>query len=395
MGQLISMFSFLVVLLRAAILCFQSLAVGGILFLLLVAGKEALGREEFHRFAWKLIRWSAAGLVLSHVLFAGTNSLVLMYSADIPLREVLGANYILAGLLAITAGMAIEFWPARAGKKPNALLLLPAGLMLAASAMTSHSASRMEDRLPLVALTVLHSLATGSWIGGLPYLLVAMKRLPDATVKEQVVRNFSRLALVSVAILFSAGAAMSWVYVGSWDAVYGTAYGAMVATKVILFGCLLLLGAANFFIARRMGSGAGTGTESLVRFVEAEIGIGLTVILAATSLTSQPPAVDLTQDRVSLQEIATRYAPRMPRFSSPNVKELSESTDARLKRAAAEGRKVPAFFVPGQFAAETNKPADIAWSEYNHNWAGLIVFLMGILALLSRSRYFSWAKIWP
>src|SRR5208282_2283615 len=103
----------------------------------------------------------------------------------------------------------------------------------------------------------------------------------------------------------------------------------------------------------------------------------------------------LTQDRVSLQEIATRYAPRMPRFSSPNVKELSESTDARLKRAAAEGRKVPAFFVPGQFAAETNKPADIAWSEYNHNWAGLIVFLMGILALLSRSRYFSWAKIWP
>ena len=37
----------------------------------------------------------------------------------------------------------------------------------------------------------------------------------------------------------------------------------------------------------------------------------------------------------------------------------------------------------------------MAWSEYNHNWAGLVVFLMGILALLSRSRYFSWAKIWP
>jgi len=42
-----------------------------------------------------------------------------------------------------------------------------------------------------------------------------------------------------------------------------------------------------------------------------------------------------------------------------------------------------------------NTPADIAWSEYNHSWAGIIVFLMGILALLSRSRYFPWARNWP
>jgi len=42
-----------------------------------------------------------------------------------------------------------------------------------------------------------------------------------------------------------------------------------------------------------------------------------------------------------------------------------------------------------------NTPADIAWSEYNHNCAGFVVFLMGLLALLSRSNYFPWAKIWP
>ena len=56
---------------------------------------------------------------------------------------------------------------------------------------------------------------------------------------------------------------------------------------------------------------------------------------------------------------------------------------------------MPAAFVPGDAGFGTNTPADIAWSEYNHNWAGLVVFLMGILALLSRSRYHSWAKIWP
>ncbi len=395
MVQLISIFGYFVVLLRAAILCCQTLAVGGILFLLLATQKDELRPEGFLNPAWKLIRWSVLGLILSQVLFVVTNTLMLSYSAELPLRTVLGANYVLAGLIAIVAGLAIEVWPAGMRKRMSPWVLLPAGMMLAATVMTSHSASRMEDRAFLSSMTALHYLTTASWIGGLPYLLLALKRVPEAAVKAHVVRNFSRLAMVSVALLFAAGLAMSLAYVGSWDALYGTAYGAMVTTKVILFGCMLLLGAANSLIVRRIGSGGGDDTTSLLRFAEAEIGIGLSVILAATSLTSQPPAVDLTQDRVSLHEIATRFAPRMPRFSSPNVKELSEATNVRLKRAAVEGKTVPPSFVPGQFAADTNKPADIAWSEYNHNWAGLVVFLMGILALLARSRHFQWAKIWP
>src|SRR6267142_2879708 len=395
MVQLISIFSYFVVLLRAAILCFKTVAVGGILFLLLSARREELRSEALLNPAWKLIRWSALGIILSQVFFGVSNSLLLIHSAELPLRTVLGANYVLAGLLAILAGVAIDFWPTGKRKKMSPWLLLPAAMMLAASVMTSHSAARMEDRAFLSSMTALHYLATASWIGGLPYLLLALKRVPDEAVKTQIVRNFSRLAMVSVAVLFAAGLAMSLVYVGSWDALYGTAYGAMVTTKVILFGCMLLLGAANFLIVRKIGPEGGSGTASLPRFAEVEIGIGLSVILAAASLTSQPPAVDLTQDRVSLQEIATRFAPRMPRFSSPNVKELSESTNAMLKRAMAEGKNVPTSFVPGQFAADTNKPADIAWSEYNHSWAGLVVFLMGILALLARSRYFPWANIWP
>jgi len=67
-----------------------------------------------------------------------------------------------------------------------------------------------------------------------------------------------------------------------------------------------------------------------------------------------------------------------------------------VKNAVAAGKTVPAAFLPGEsMGVNTSTLADIAWSEYNHNVAGLVVFLMGILALLSRSRYFSWAKIWP
>ena len=391
MVQLIGIFSYLVVLLRAATLCFQSLAVGGILFLLLATRGEELRTDGFSRSAWRLVRWSGLGMAIAQVLFVVSNSMVLTYSAEISLREVLGANYVFAGLLGVVAGIALAYWPAAMRRNMNPVVLLPAAMMLAAS----HSASRMEGRGLLVSLTTLHYLTTASWIGGLPFLLLAMKRVSDVEKRARISQNFSRMAQISVVLLFAAGLAMSWVYVGSWNAVYGTAYGIMVSTKVVLFGCLLLLGAANYYIVKGIGQGNGEGARSLVRFGEAEVGIGLAVILTATSLTSQPPGVDLTQDRVSWQEIAERYSPRAPRLSSPEWKELSESTQETLKKAAAAGQSVPVSFVPGQFAAGTNGPADRAWSEYNHNWAGLIVFLMGILALLSRSRYFAWAKIWP
>jgi len=146
---------------------------------------------------------------------------------------------------------------------------------------------------------------------------------------------------------------------------------------------------------RGANTGWTAGAASLLRFGEVEIGIGLTVILAATSMTSQPPGADLTEDRVSLHEIAQRYAPRMPRLTSPRLKEITPSTEQMAKDAAAAGKALPVAFVSSSSGINIDTPADRAWSEYNHNVAGLVVLLMGILALLSRSRYFPWAKVWP
>lgn len=382
-------------MLRAAILCFQTVSIGGILFLMLVTRRAELRTEELLRASWKWIRGCALALAISQLLFVIANSLVLTYSNDIPLEWVMSANYFWAGVLAIVGGVALLFWPVGLRRSVNPLALVPAGMMLAASVMTSHSASRMDGRVFLVSMTTLHYLATAAWIGGLPYFLLSAKHTPAPEDKIQIARNFSRQAQTSVLVLFLAGFAMSWVYIGSWDAIYGTAYGVMLTAKVVMFGLLLLLGAANYYIVRDLRSDNGPGARSLSCFGEAEIGIGLTVILTAASLTAQPPAVDLTEDRVSLHEIAERYAPRMPRLSSPDLKDISPPTDEVVKRAAAEGRTIQTSFVPGGMAIYTDTPADKAWSEYNHNCAGLVVFLMGILALLSRSRYFSWAKIWP
>ena len=395
MADLLGIFGFLVVLLRAAILVFQTILVGGVIFLCFVASNDTLRPEELTRPAWKLIRWCGVGFALCQIAFLLVNSLVLGNSTDISIREMLGANFAIAGIVGIIGSLAVALWPAHLQKAVNRAVLVPAMLILASSVVTSHSFSRMEGRAPLVGLTALHLLATASWIGGLPYLLLSMKRISEQGIRIRISQRFSRLAQISVAVLFLAGLGMSLVFVGSWNALYGTAYGIMVGTKVVLFGCLLLLGAANYFIVRGIGAASTSGSNSLIRFGEVEIGIGLTVILAAASLTSQPPGADLTEDRVSLHEIAVRYAPRMPRFTSPPLGDLSPAGKELERKAKLAGVKVPAAFMPGESFSHPDTPGDIAWSEYNHSWAGLIVFLMGLLALLSHNKYFSWAKIWP
>ena len=396
LADLFGVLGFLFVLFRAAILCFQTIAVGGVIFLLLVAHDARLRQDSWLRPSKRLIRWSALGLVVSQFLSIATNTLVLTSSVDITLRDVLTANYVIAGVFSAIAALALFLWIQRIGDRAVALLL-PATAIIAASVMTSHSASRVDSRALLVTLTTIHYLATAAWIGGLPYLYLAMKRVDDAALRSRLTRNFSRCAISSVSLLVFAGLALATFYVGSWDAIYGTSYGLLIATKTIFFSCLLMLGGANYFLVRKIEKTTNMPDAklSLTRFMEAEIGIGLTIILAAASLTSQPPAVDVIQNRVMLHEIVMRYAPRMPRLASPDVSQLSEASSVIVKRAKAEGRRLPPSFIPGEEGIDIATPADIAWSEYNHAWAGIVVFLMGILALLSRSKYLSFARIWP
>jgi putative copper resistance protein D len=155
----------------------------------------------------------------------------------------------------------------------------------------------------------------------------------------------------------------------------------------------LFLGALNFQLVRR--GEASTILTSLKRFGEAEIGIGITVILTAASLTSLPPAVDRVQDRVSASEIIARLTPRPPRISSPAMNDLPEDIYAAQKKAFEAGSLSTESYVPGQSGTRPNTPAEKAWSEYNHHWAGIIVLSVGLLALLAQAGRISWARNWP
>src|SRR5260221_3082567 len=69
MADLLGIFGFLVVLLRAATLCCQTILAGGVIFLSFVASNESLRPEELTRPAWKIIRLSGVGLALSQAAF--------------------------------------------------------------------------------------------------------------------------------------------------------------------------------------------------------------------------------------------------------------------------------------------------------------------------------------
>src|SRR5215470_8009896 len=97
----------------------------------------------------------------------------------------------------------------------------------------------------------------------------------------------------------------------------GTAYGLMVMTKVALLGGLLVLGGLNNRAVRQLEPAAPLTSLRLRRFVEVELGIGVTVLFAAASLTSLPPAIDVVADRATPAELAGIFAPRMPSFDSP------------------------------------------------------------------------------
>jgi len=103
----------------------------------------------------------------------------------------------------------------------------------------------------------------------------------------------------------------------------------------------------------------------------------------------------LTKNRVSLSTIARRMAPQVPRMSTPPLSTLSPSTRELWKRQHSSNVATVQTYIPGQEPSAPPTEGDIAWSEYNHHWAGLIVLVIGVLAVFARYQRFAYAKHWP
>ena len=233
-------------------------------------------------------------------------------------------------------------------------------------------------------------------MGGIPCFIMALGRVHDGSAWRRVGARFSRMSMAGVACIIVSGATMGVFYIGSGAAIYGTAYGVMVTAKAAMFGVLLLLGLGNFVTTERLRGNPGTSVLRMKRFAEVEVGIGISIFFAAASLTSVPPGIDLMRDRVTWAEVVERNTPVWPRLQSPDSDQLAiASLQARLDaEAAATSTRAAQATIPGSGTPSDRNAADIAWSEYNHHWAGLFVLLVGGLALLNQAGV-RWARHWP
>src|SRR5271170_7770503 len=97
--RLLRLFDFLSVALRAATLTFQSLTIGGILFLIFVLRPTAGEAQALRKTSRRWILRSAVALAATQLVYLAANLLVLIDSAELSLSQALGANLVLAASL--------------------------------------------------------------------------------------------------------------------------------------------------------------------------------------------------------------------------------------------------------------------------------------------------------
>lgn len=324
------MAGFIDVLLRGLALCGQAAAIGGVLFFLLVLRPALRERPELPPILGRLLVLIALGglaVIVGQVSTLGVQQVVLAEENGWPIKEILATAYFEASVWRILACLALIVGALRLRRHPGSrgwwlAMALFTFALAAGSAAMSHATARLEHGDALHLFDLLHQYAASVWVGGLMHLSLAAFGRPQEPSPAIMLKRFSAMALVSVAVLIVAGFGLTYYYVDGFGAFTGTAYGMMVGTKMVVLGLLLILGALNFFVVRRLPDADAVSVLRLRRFVEVELGLGVTVLFAAASLTSLPPAVDVVADRATLAEVAHVFTPRLPSFTSSKLSDM-------------------------------------------------------------------------
>lgn len=400
MSFLVDIFGYLSILLHGSVLVTQSMALGGTIFLLCLARplrNIVPASERLIPRTAALAGWSAAALAASETMNVVLQVAVIAATVSLPVSNVLSANFAVAGMVKVAAALLMAWLLLRRERTSGAILVGLGVVVLLAAVATTHAAARLTGNAVLLLAEGLHQLGAAIWIGGIPCFILALSRAVTTSDWREIGSRFSRISMVGVVCLLLSGLTMALFYIGSWQGLYGTAYGVMVMAKVGMFLMLIALGFGNLLVTERLRSSRDAPVLRLRRFAEVEIGIGITVLFTAASLTSVPPAIDLVQDRVSWQEIVARdLSPRLPTLRSPDYDKLGiPALQAQFDREAAVRRSKPMpAFIEGAGDLPPRNAEDIAWSEYNHHWAGIFVMAIGLMAGLN-ALGLRWCRHWP
>jgi putative copper export protein len=180
----------------------------------------------------------------------------------------------LLGLLLIVLGLR------GAGAAAPALSVIGATVVVAAFALTGHTASHPE-RWVLSLLLVTHLLIVAFWFGSLVPLYVASSR-EAAPIAGNVIGSFSALAIWAVPLLFIAGLILAGILLGG-IAGLASPYGQMLLVKLGGFAALMGLAALNKW---RFGPAVGRGDVRAVASFRTSLRAEYLLIAAVLSVTA-------------------------------------------------------------------------------------------------------------
>jgi copper transport protein len=167
--------------------------------------------------------------------------------------------------------------------------------LLATWSFAGHAAVS-EPVWAALANDVVHLAAGATWFSGIVILAVTLpdvwqnkERFDRLQVLSAVVSRFSRLALVAIAVVAVTGTLNSFFNLESPSDLIDSGYGITLTIKIVLFLCIVVLGAVNHFLVRRrlqkaVKDGGSSDPYSLFRkTIATELVVGL-LVLGSTGL---------------------------------------------------------------------------------------------------------------
>ncbi len=167
--------------------------------------------------------------------------------------------------------------------------------------LTGHTRT-MSPAVVGYAADLAHVAAAAVWFGGLIAVVVVVRRrrADDAPFEAaEAIARFSGWAAITAGVLIAAGLVLSWIQVGSLEALTTTLYGRLLLAKTALVVVVLAAAAWNRFkLVPRVAAAAieepptddAAGWRTLLRLVKAEIGLLVAVLAVTAVLVNVTPA---------------------------------------------------------------------------------------------------------
>jgi copper transport protein len=280
-----------------------ALLIGGVVFVLACwpAGATDLRLRRILKVSW----WTAGSATVGVLLLQGANasgSSVLSVFDPGQLIDTVGTNFgvlVLARLILLVIGGILL---TREAIKVIPLVVTGVALVVTWSA-SGHAVA--GDLVPFgLAADIAHLSAMSVWLGGLVVLVACVlwrgRKSPDAKSSTSVsstsvaLARFSRVALISVAVLAGTGVLMALREVGLSGLLSGSRYVTLVVFKAGAFGLVMWLAAmSRASVQRQLDRPArkaqAEAIDRLRRSVWSEAGIAVVVLGLTAALVATPP----------------------------------------------------------------------------------------------------------